>query len=386
MTAVTFESATIADCIRRANVIAPTKGKELDQLAGFFCEVRPDGNGGGTFVLRCTNQSVYYTEQVDVVKIDGIDQDWRLPSIPLNGIISNLPISTGRTVTFQREVVADPNSASGYVYTNRLIVLSGRTRASMMLIPTDSYPNWYGYDFNTLNLIEGFGQRVAQVSWAVAKSGGEPMTGIYIDGDNMLASDRHKLAMAPAKIDLGSAQQPITVPLALLTSILQQIMDVYVGVEGNFLLISPNEYVQIKVGIYGIDYPKLHRIYTMETDHMILLEKNLTISSVMRVLSIGATDRQLDLRITIGKEEISFFVEGESKTETAEDTLFLGGQANHELLTISVDPQNFLEAMNRAPSPQIALHYSDDVHKFIRLETDNEYKCYLAPRRIVPAK
>lgn len=386
MTTVTFEVGTLADAVREANAIAPTKGKDLDQMAGFFFEIRPDAEGGGVVFLRCTNRSIYYTKQVEVVKIEGIDQDWRVPSIPMNGVLSALPVGAGRHVTLNREVIEDKNSASGYRYTNRIRIECGRTKASVLLIPTEAYPEWEPFDPTDLPMVHNFGERIEQVGWAVANEGGEPLTGVYMDGTRLIATDRFRVATTGCEADLGE-NDPITVPMNLLGPILKQIQDVRIGIFGNFLCIAPNDYTQIKIGTYQENLPDMSRIMNMEHEETVLLQREPTVAAVQRVLSIGATDRQIALHVTIGNGELALYLEGEGQTETAEDAVYLQGQADHDPVEYKFGPQNFLDSISKAPSSEIMFHYNrSTTHAVVKFETSSGYTVWSMPRRGIAKK
>lgn len=386
MTTVTFEVGTLADAVREANVIAPTKGKDLDQYAGFYLEVRPDNTGGGQVFLRCTNGAVYYTKQIEVVKIDGIEQDWRLPSIPINGILSALPVGAGRNVTLDREVVADANSASGYRYTNRIRIECGRTKASVLLIPTETYPDWDPFDPTDLPMVHRFGEKLDQVGWAVANEGGEPLTGVYIDGGRLVATDRFRVATTPCEVDMRGSE-PVTVPMGLIGPILKQIQDVKLGIFGNFLGISPNEYTQIKVGVYGQNVPDMSRIMNQAHEEVVMLHREAIAAAVKRVLAIGATDRQIALHVTIGDGEMALYIEGEGQAETSEDAVYLEGQAQHTPVEYKFGPQNFLDAIQKSPSAEIMFHYNTSTaHAVVKFETSMGYNVWSMPRRGIAKK
>lgn len=386
MTTVTFEVGTLADAVREANVIAPTKGKDLDQYAGFYMEIRPDATGGGTVFLRCTNGAVYYTKQVEVVKIDGIDQDWRLPSMPINGILGALPVGAGRHVSFEREVTEDVNSASGYRYTNRIRIECGRTKASVLLIPTESYPDWDPFDPTDLPMVHRFGERLDQVGWAVANEGGEPLTGVYMDGERLIATDRFRIATTLCDVDM-QGNEPVTVPMSLIAPILKQIQDVRLGIFGNFLGISPNDYTQIKVGVFGQNVPDMSGIMDKPHEEVVMLQREPLADAVRRVLSIGASDRQIALHVTIGHGELALYLEGDGQSETSEDAVSLGGQAEHEPVEYKFGPQNFLDAIAKSPASEIMFHYNTSTsHAVVKFETSAGYNVWAMPRRGITKK
>lgn len=386
MTAVTFEVGTLADAVREANAIAPTTGKDLDQYAGFYLEIRPDNTGGGTIFLRCTNGTVYYTKQIEVVKIEGIEQDWRLPSIPINGILSALPVGAGRHVKLERDVVADANSASGYRYTNRIRIECGRTKASVLLIPTETYPEWEPFDHTQFPTVHRFGERIEQVGWAVANEGGEPLTGVYLDGERLIATDRFRVATTLCEADLGDSE-PVTVPMRLIGPILKQIQDVRLGIVGNFLCIAPNDYTQIKVGVYGQNVPDLSAIMNKDHEEVVLLQREPLTAAVKRVLSIGSADRQIALHVTIGNGELALYLEGEGQTETSEDAVYLEGQAAHAPIEYKFGPQNFLDAIAKSPTSEIMFHYNTSTsHSVVKFETSTGYTVWSMPRRGIDKK
>lgn len=387
MTTITFEVGTLADAIREANAIAPTKGKDLDQLAGFYFEIRPDNAGGGAVFLRCTNRSVYYTKQIEVVKIEGIEQDWRLPSIPLNGFMTSLPVGQGRMVSLTREVVSDANSANGYRYTNRIRMQADRARASVLLIPTESYPDWEAFDATDLPMVHRFGEKIDRVGWAVSNENEEPWTGIYMDGERLIASNRYRIALIPCEANLGESD-PVTLPMNLLGPILKQIQDVRIGIFGNFLCIAPNDYTQIKVGLYADNLPDMSRFINTEYENMVMVNREVLSAAISRVLSVGSADRQIALHVTIGNGEIALYLESEGQTETCEDAVSLTGQAEHEPVEYKFGPQSFLDAVSKCPTSEIMLYYDNDPKKtrVVKFETGSGYIVWSVPRQGVAKK
>src|SRR6478735_9046351 len=99
MTKVVFETATIADAIRKADRVAPGKDKAFDKAAGIVIEVDPQAEP--PVIIRATNLDVYSMEWMDVLSVEGDVARWRLPSSLLAQVMSKLPIGSGTTVTLE---------------------------------------------------------------------------------------------------------------------------------------------------------------------------------------------------------------------------------------------------------------------------------------------
>lgn len=373
MTKVTFETAAFADSIKKANSIAPTRGKEFDKYKGFYMEVR---NGDNNVCLRTTNGEVYYTEFMQPLKMEGEDADWRIPSAVTNGIVSNLPIGSGKTVTFEDFLVQGKQF---------LRITSGRMKARVPLIVNDYFPDWEGFDSSGFPVVYDFGARLDAVSWASDRGNLPPYNGVYIDSERMVATDKVRVASMEGAFDTGEHAY-LVVPVGILAPVVRGIDEMKIGLDGNFLCMQPNEDIQIKCVMYGEQFVNVNRALQIENEELIMINRDIIGEVLARCLAVGSSDRQMPLKVTIGNEEIAFHVRDEGKTEEIEDSVYLKGQCLHEPVDYLFGPDNFVDAVGKSPNKEMVFHYNiSEQKKGVKFEGGSGYVVIVRPRVAVNA-
>jgi DNA polymerase III sliding clamp (beta) subunit (PCNA family) len=364
---IVFETAAVSDTFKKANRIAPTKGRNLESYAGFLLEVDP---ANSNVLLRSTDGGVFYMEWITPLEVEGdAPFVWRVPSNVTTAILNTLPQGAGNKVTFQQDG-------------GRIIITSKRTKGSVRLIDTSNYPTWDTFDPVQVSSVEGFGSRLDQVAWAVSRKEIEVMSGVYIDGQNIVATNGQRLATAPFSMPIP--EESVVVPMAVLAPIVSQMVEMKAGVIGNYLCLLPNQYTQIKCVLMGDDFPNVSAVMKKETTDAIMFNKEITLATLQRILTIGSKDRQGHLDITIGDGEMKLFAQDEGADEEIEDVISLAGQCEHPPMTIRVGPDNFQNAINKAPGLMVMMHYDPQRPLgFLRFEGDAGYKCWIPPRRAV---
>lgn len=344
-TSVTFETATIADVLKKAETCAPSARGDshvFGTAAGVVMEVWPGQSD--KVQVRSTNLEVFYTEQVDYVESSGPSVQWRLPSKVISGIVAALPIGTGRTVTFTQDG-------------RWLSLASGRTAGRVMLIPMGDYPAWELYTEERSSVVRSFGQSLAQIEWACAAKG-EPLTGVYFDGSVMMATDRYRAATVPCEIPILDGT-PVTAPAKLLTPVLRHAGDVRVGVVGSFLTISPDEHTQIRCVVYGKNIPSPSAFTNISYDSSVLVHRDQVVEMVTRMLNVAkGSDKEPKITMLVGGEQLTLRIDGASPGEWVQDSIDLEGQADHMPVILRFLPKNITDAIGRAPDEKVALHYN----------------------------
>ncbi len=365
MTRVVFETATLADSIRKAASIAPGRaGDSFDKAAGIMIEVYPEQE---LVILRATDLLLWYMEWVGVLEVHGEPVRWRVPSKVFEAIISAFPLGSGKTVALE----ADGSS---------LKIESSRTRAKLRLIDPKSYPDWFAFPAEELKLVPEIGARIAQVEWAAAKD--VPSLGIRFTGTQIVATDKYRLAAVP--LELEGVGEGITVPPSILSTILKRVGETRVGVTDTHLLLMPDDRTQVKIIRVGEHYPPIQKAMRRDHPNSVKFRKSHVIDAVNRATKIGS-DRFPVLRLIIGKEEFATFM-AEEELGHIGDVVELSGQAQHDRIEIRVHPQNFTEALTNAPSEEVIFYY--DIQKpktvLLRIDGGSGYDAWLAPRGDVP--
>lgn len=364
MTSVTFENATIRDVIGKASRVAPTRGSAFDKASGIVMEVDIENN---EIVVRATNIEIFYMEIADSIEMSGTSASWRIPSGIIDGICSKLPISSGKTVTFDDE--------AGH----SLKITSGRMRANIRIMDTDYYPRWEAFDPSELETVSEFGARIQMVQWAALKNGEPPMTGVHLDGEFAIATDRHKIAMVPCKAT--PLYKPVTVPAGIFTPLMKSLGDVRLGIQDNMLLIQPDDSVQIKAVIFGNAYPNIPSVLKRNETGSVTFKKALLLEIIDRAMVMAARDRLPLLKMFVGQEEIAVMMT-DKEIGLLGDVIEVPGHAMHDRMTICFTPDNLTGAINNAPSDEITMYYHlGEPNKPVRIDGGSGYESLIMPRK-----
>ena len=372
MTTIHFETAALADTLKKAARIAPMRGREFDSYAGILLSIIPGPDDeDDTVTVRTTDGAVFYTEWMNHLGIEGEEAHWRLPSKVVSDIVNALPIGSGKKCTFTEE-------------SGRIKISSGRTRASLGIIQRD-YPEWDDFADDLAQTVPGFGARLEQVAWAVSRKAAQSnMAAVYLDGENIVATDGDKLVTAP--LELPMDPDNVLVPVAVLAPILSQMTETRAAVNDRFLLLQPNDYTQIKCVLLGEKYPPVANLMNQATEETVMFNREHAIEIVQRIMTVIAKERQNNLDVTIGNGEMIFYTEDEMQMNSINDALDLDGQCQHEPIRYRFNPEFFLNAISKAPGMLSTLNYTPSKPaQPVRFEGEAGYRCWIIPRRAVIA-
>lgn len=358
-TSVTFETATIADAIKKAERIAPDKGMAFDKAAGIVIEVHPADEA---VVVRATDLMVFYMEWVDSLQITGDKVIWRFPSRVFASFIASLAIGNNKQVTFTTDGA-------------KVLIQQGRATAKLNTIQSEYYPDWPAFDEADMVSVPELGGRLAQVEWAAHKS--EHALGIRFTGEYVLAMDRQRLAVAPLVIP--GLEEPFTIPPRLLTGVLRERGETKIKREGTQLLLMPDDKSQLRTIMIGEGYPGVERLMDRDRTESIKFMKQPVIDMINRTVKIAAADRFPTLRIFIGQGEIAALMTDDEKGLIG-DVVEIPGQANHKRCEYLFVPENILEAISNSPSDEVEMRYSPGERKLIYINGGSGYECWVTPR------
>jgi DNA polymerase III sliding clamp (beta) subunit (PCNA family) len=366
VTTVTFETATIADAVRRAVRIAPGKaGHAFDKAAGLIFEINPGGQA--VCIIRATNLDAFHTEIIATVDADGDAQTWRLPSALLGNVVGTLPAKSGTHVKFTQEG-------------RKITIQQGRMKSSMQLIDSDDYPNWDMFDGSVLTMVQGLGQRVAMVEWA-AGNGEPPLAGVHLDGEYAYATDRYRLARIPCKLGIA---RPITIPAGILGQCLKTMGDTGVGVTGTQLLLAPDDYTQLATVIYAVDYPPIDKLFDTKYETFVEINKADMLEKLNRAGSYAGAERDPLIRTIWGKGELAVMMEN-PEIGLFGDVVECPGQLDHKRITLNFTPKNLIDALNNAPETRTKIYYDftetdPKISRTVKV-VSGQYECIVMKRQ-----
>lgn len=366
---VTFENATIADSVSKAARVAPTKGEAFDKASGILITLDPDDK---TVVLRTTNLHVFYLEVVDCVEMDigsALDTRWRLNAQMLSQVMSKLPIGSGKQVTFE-------DKEGGEV-----IVKSGRTTARFRKMDHTYFPEWDAFDPDKLDMVPDFGARIKQVEWAADDDDGSPISGIHLTGSEILATDRHRMAIVPCEAD--PIYKPITIPAGILKPVLTGLRDVAIGIDEGRFLMMPDVSTQISTRIYDKDYPDVKKaVDTREWPNKITVRKQALLDIMDRAMIFAQRDRIPKMTCIVGNNEFAVMCSDADLGLLGDVVELDSDQADHSRYRILFTPRNLTEALQAAPSDVIDLYYDPENSNFpFKIDGGSGYTALVMPRR-----
>lgn len=354
-----FENATVADVVRKAAKVAPTKGSAFDKANGILITVRDD-----EVLIRATNMSIFYLEKVETIHIEG-EGEWRIPSFILDGVCSKLPIGTGKEVVFEEK--------NSYIHIN-----SGRISAKVRSSDPAYYPTWEPFDPNELELVAELGARLKQVEWAAATTGDSVLSGVHIDGERIIATDRYRIATVPC--EAAPIFRPVTVPVGIFDPVIRTLGDAAVGLSDNQLLLMPDIATQIRASTWGDDYPNLTRAFVRDQEYSVSFQKQPFLDMISRAMVFVGNNRFPLLTVYIGKEEIAVMM-SDVEMGLLGDVMEVPGEATHSRQKKLFTPKNLTEAIAAAPSEKVTLHYMESGIKPVRVDGGSGYEAWIMPRK-----
>ena len=361
---IVFETATIADSIKKAARIAPAKsGHAFDKASGIVFDIYPGEDV--SCVLRSTNLNAFYSEVVASVSAEGSATRWRLPAQLLAGVVGTLPIGSGKQVKFEQDG-------------SKVKITSGRMKATMMLADPEYYPSWEMFDGTSMTLVPGLGGRIAQVEWAASPHNDPPLCGVYLDGEWAIATDRYRLARVPCRIALP---KPIVIPSGILGQSLRQMGDTGVAIGGQMLHLAPDDYTQLQTVIYDVEYPPVSRVMVTDYPQKVTLRKAAVLDVLNRANNFAGADRAPMLRIYVGRGEFAPFMMNE-EIGLLGDVLDCPGEADHNRIELKFTPKNLIDAISNAPNDTVALAYDNEKpNRPVYLDGGSGYEAWVVPRQ-----
>lgn len=363
-TTIVFESAVIADAVKKAARVAPAKsGHAFDRAAGLLIDIYPQDDV--KCLIRSTNLDVFYCEVVGCVEVEGKETRWRLPSTVLSTVVGTLPIGSGRQVTFKQEK-------------NQVIITAGRMKATMQLMDPDSYPEWELFDSNGMTIVSNLGGKISQVEWAASAKNDIPYSGIHLDGEFITATDRYRLARIPCQIDLP---RPVVVPAGLLGSAIRQTGETGIAVLGSTLQLSPDPYCQVQTVIFDADFPNVSKITSQTYPQRVEIRKSDLLEKINRATAYQGADRSPVLRTYFGREEIGVMMSNH-EIGMLGDVVECPGSITHKRVMINFTPKNLTQAIEKAPSDRVVLCYDDvNVLRPMHISDGSGYEAWVVPRK-----
>lgn len=371
-TQVTFDAATLADAVGKAARVAPNKGAAFDKAAGILFEVDPTT---GLVDIMTNNIDSTYRQRLHVTDAKGDIVKWRIPSAMLAGLVAQLPMGTGATVKF-----VDRGDQA-------IRIVAGSVKVKLTTIDPDGFPKTPAFTPTGMSEANDFAKKVAQVSWACAKDN-SILSGVHVDGKFLIGCDRQIAALIPceAKVD-----EPVTVPLGILSNILKQATDVAIRVEDRKLLIQLDAESQATSNIIEGAYPKVDALRRTDYSGTAMIPKTAFVESLERLLVVARTERlpACTLTFTPGLTRSLVLDLETDDAHRIQDTIDVGGDFD-DPFKVGFNPQYLLSGINNSKAEMVKFEYgTTDPSKIARaadlpcrITDESGYECLIAVRRL----
>lgn len=363
MSRIVLEVATFADAVKKAEMVAPTRGSAFDKAAGIVMEFDPAGVPMAT--LRATNLDVFRIEWINTVEMSGdAPVQWRFPRL-FGTIVAGLPIGSGKDLILEER--------GGQVH-----LTAGRTKAKFNLLNSYDYPAWDPFDPDNMYTVKDLGGRIGMVEWACSRDV-VPLTGVLLDGEYAIATDRYRLCAVP--LEIPELTEPIVVPSGFLSQMLKQTGEVQIGVANGMLQIMPDEYTQIKTVTYGETFPPYGGFFAKTFDEAVELKKGPLLDIMKRAEAFAGTSDRVGaaIKVFFGKEKIAVVMNNEEVGQLG-DVIDVPGFAAHDRIEVKFGARYIIEALDKAPNDQISVHYDRSANRVIHVDGGSRYSAWIAVR------
>lgn len=294
MTKVVFEVAALASALGNAAKVAPTRGEAFEKAAGIMLDITAE-----ECIVMATDGLVRYSTWLTPDSFDGDNKQvsWRLPARIFADVVGKLRSVRNKTLTLEQP------AGQGQV-----ILSHGATKATFMLMHDENYPRWHPFSPDDMHEVVGLAKAVSMVLPCVAKTGEPPLVGVYLDGEQVIATDRYKFAVSPCQVPV---KEPMVIPPAAITSVLKNNDIIKMRVEGSQIYIMPDEYTQISMTAYGVEYPPIQKILRRDWPVMSEIPKQGLLDTIDLVSTMTGADRMPVLICIFGKQQVAVMVANE---------------------------------------------------------------------------
>lgn len=348
-----LETATFADAIAKAAWVAPTKGEALDRAGGIVLELNVSSNPT-PFVVKATDLEVTYRQEVSFLSVTPDPIVWRLPNL-LAGVMKTMPMGAGSTTTII-------DKGDGWVYFK-----VGAKDAAKLRPIQGGYPEIPRFDPAECKAVTGFAQRLAQVSWATVARFGGVLSGVHMDGERLLATDKAKLAIVDCVVPVD---RPVTAPLAEVSGLLKNTGEVRLFASVDRLHIMTDTDTQATCLLFGEKYPDVLGLTKRapQPAYRIKVSKQEVEEALTRMLALIEGDRYPVTTLEISTSALKLRMQAPEVGEVYSEVPISGGPTDP--LTVRFTPGELVNAFQATkqsmvefglgPTPLSALWVSDD--------------------------
>ncbi|AOE44563.1 DNA polymerase III sliding clamp [Gordonia phage Jumbo] len=367
------ETSTIADALNKAARVSPSPHTTGEMFSsGILIDF--DENTGDVFVSS-TDLSIFYRQRVAGLKISG-KGTWKI-SPHVAKFIDTLPKGQGSTVKL------DDENAPGCLTMTREHS-RGATVGTMPLIGHSDFPEWAPYTETGGVAVSSLSDKLEAVSWAAAKEDGTApeLTGVYLDGYGVLATNRYVAASVPLGIP-PLVDAPMTVPVSALTGVIHHAGDSLVVPTNKGLGITPDDFTQVEVVRFDRNiHQAFKRTDANDYTGQVTINTDEYRDVCDRIFKIMKKDEKGRVNLLAAKDSLLFSMRTDSG-KSAQDVI--GATGGPDIPTaLSVNALYVRDAVSRAIGANATIYFEQGVseqNKFTYIQGGAGYEAWISPLR-----
>lgn len=364
--AATFDVPTLADAVSKASRVTPTKGTILDKCAGITIELNQD-TPDDPVLVKATDGVSTFRQRIPSATFKGDERRkvWRISAPLITGVLSKLPAGPGSTVTLG-------DTGDGFV---RLVC--NKTKAKFHVLGGVPQPV-ERFDSSAMVEATALASRVSQVAWATKRGGSDPLAGVRITGDHLLACDSVSAARVPCKVDLTA---PVTASLFVLAPLIKPYPDLHLRATDKRLLIEVDEDTQITTALIDGTYPDVDRFLDAPfLGGTFGVHRPLLADVIQRALVLHRGERDIPMcRLVLNGDVLDVTLEVAEVGSITDQIEVVGDGSSIDLW---LTPATVLNAMSGCAGDDIQISHQGDPLKPIRFQDDFGYTAITMPRKV----
>lgn len=363
-----MKAGDLAEAVQQAARVAPSKGEAFDKAQGVVLRYRPDAPS--TLEVVATDLETTYIRRVDISGHDGdAEVFWRLPSGIMAGFLAGLPGADDVVLSDQ--------------FVGKVLFTSGKSMIQLTCLAT-SYPTVEWQDPGNWSTVGGFATGIKRVTWAVADNG-PPLTGVHITGQHLVACDRVSMAFTDLEVPVDD---PITVPLGSIASVVKRDQEIQLaGTENRLLINADSGRTQMSTILFVDPYPATGRFLEIAESYTQGCKVNAAAlrSAIQRMLVLCKGERYPVIRLEfrndlLGGVHLTMEVDEIGWMQDSVDVSDLN--CNGDNFVVFFTPDLLVKALDACGSNVAELRWDDPMRPVAISSADDDYICMVQPRGV----
>lgn len=365
-TTARFENAQLADAFTKANRLAPMKGAAFDKAAGFHLTVQPSLS---RMTVRSTDMDSTYLQHVPMLKGEGDEVCWRVPSLMVTSMLQALPLGSDNHIEF-----IDRDDGT-------IRLRSGKWVAKLNMMRPDDFPLIPEFDTESLAAADDLPSKIEQVTWACdAKT--DILAGVYLDGRRIVGCNRAALAVVPCVLPVV---HPVIVPLASLGGILKVATEVRLGAVERELRLSLDGETQATSRLIEGEFPPIDRVMRDDWRGFVKVGKTRLVEAMNRMMNLIRSERMPSMEVTIDGSGLVGMLTFDMEVEQVgrmQDAVDVDAEGFDDVINFHVRPQMLMNAVDHSKSDNVTIYFGNtdplkEPKSTIAVKDDRGYECHL---------